>query len=64
MRDIAVIWFAQSEPTALVHELNEVEMLMPASRARSTQVGITIARHRLHLLGQLRLPRRPAFSSS
>src|SRR3954451_21685844 len=42
MRDIAVISFAQSEHQRRVEDLNEVEMLMPATQQVLSQVDMTI----------------------
>ena len=43
MRDVAIVSFAQSEPMRRrVTEANEVEMLMPVTRAALDQIGITI----------------------
>lgn len=42
MRDVAIISFAQSDHQRAVTDLNEVEMLMPVTRAALDQVGLTI----------------------
>ncbi len=42
MRDIAVISFAQTEQKRRVEDLNEVEMLMPATQQVLSQVDMTI----------------------
>lgn len=42
MRDIAIVSFAQSEHRRAVEDLNEVEMLMPVTRAALDQVGLEI----------------------
>ncbi len=43
MRDVAIVSFAQSEPhQRSVEKLNEVEMLMPVTRAALDQVDLTI----------------------
>ncbi len=42
MRDVAVVSFAQSHHTRAVEHLNEVEMLMPVTRAALDQVDLTI----------------------
>lgn len=43
MRDVAVVSFAQSEPMSrAVVDANEVEMLMPVTRAALDRVGLTI----------------------
>lgn len=42
MRDVAIVSFAQSDHQRAVLDLNEVEMLMPVTRAALDQVGLTI----------------------
>lgn len=42
MRDVAIVSFAQSEHRRAVEDLNEVEMLMPVTRAALDQVGLEI----------------------
>ncbi len=42
MRDVAIVSFAQSDHQRSVTDLNEVEMLMPVTRAALDQVGLTI----------------------
>src|SRR5256885_1314110 len=43
MRDVAIVSFAQSEPPQRsVEKVNEVEMLMPVTRAALDQVDLTI----------------------
>ena len=42
MRDVAIVSFAQSPHQRSVRDLNEVEMLMPVTRAALDQVGLTI----------------------
>ena len=49
---------AQRAPRDLAR--NEVEMLMPVIAEAKRQAGLTGQRHRLHGVGQLRLPRGPA----
>lgn len=43
MRDVAVVSFAQSKHTRAVEDLNEVEMLMPVTRAALDQVDLEIS---------------------
>lgn len=42
MRDVAIVSFAQSDHQRAVKDLNEVEMLMPVTRAALDHVGLTI----------------------
>jgi acetyl-CoA acetyltransferase len=43
MREVAIVSFAQSRHSRAVEDLNEVEMLMPVTRAALDQVGLEIA---------------------
>ena len=43
MRDVAIVSFTQSQHQRAVRDLNEVEMLMPVTRAALDQVGLTIS---------------------
>jgi acetyl-CoA acetyltransferase len=43
MRDVAIVSFTQSRHQRAVRDLNEVEMLMPVTRAALDQVGLAIS---------------------
>jgi acetyl-CoA acetyltransferase len=43
MRDVAIVSFTQSKHQRAVRDLNEVEMLMPVTRAALDQVGLAIS---------------------
>ncbi len=59
MRDVAIVSVAQSDHRRAVPEIGEVEMVQPVIAAALDGCRGEDLRHRVHLLGELRLPGRP-----
>ena len=64
MRDVAIIGFAQTTHVRRQQHLNEVEMLMPVLEEVPAAGPGHQGRHRVHVLGVDRLPRRRRRSAS